>query len=649
MRSSAIAAPERSRSGTSPRVRLSGERLQASARRARRAGALGLMFWMTSCAAAPAPPAKGRSHEPQACADSRGRVHAYVDAGRLESALAEIQRLAAEPCGPLDDALRGERDALRAELGDPPGDAAPPDVPGPGDTPARLRELVAEGTRLADAKDEAGSERAFARTRRLLERLGGSKLAFGRFSGTTCVAIGQGFALFEAVLPDGPRRLVVASLTADGAAQPIRLLEPTSQGVSSPRGTFVTLGPTASFYPGPEAAPVALGPTDAAYFSPSGAILIAIGKDNVDVRDAASGALREHFSSSIAGGAHGLTPRFFGDDALFVGALEPWSTLGGAVVVLDLAGRRLVASETGIASDVSASGRFVSIAAVRDPTRAVVTGTVWDTQHLDVAPWSVEVGDIGYVNMAGGVAFDTGETRLVYSVKDAALMGPLPEPIIRSAFDLGTHAPVKNPGSTVVASTPLEIWNATAPAYRPYGSTLIPSLDSPYVRLRTLSWSADRRTLALVEGVFEDRLVKDPSVLLVDAVTRRVLHRVALGTRAPIDVLSIRFGPGDYLAFGVGERGGGFIDRRTGELQRPPFDSPELATWSPDGRFAAVAATVRDLDAKRDYTLIDADGKTAEAWLQRPDERAIPEGIFCSAGDWMVPAEVCRSRLRLPR
>lgn len=615
-----------------------------------------LTAWIGGCAGAASAPRPSVEARASACADARARVGSFVTAGRTESALAEIRRLDRAPCGPLDDALKRRRDELRAELGDPVGDEAPPDVAGSLDTPARLHELVAEGSRIAAEKDEAGAERVFARARRMLERIAGTSLAFDGFRTFGAVGIGDDFALLTAERVRGGRGLLVANLSPGGAAEegglePTRWLADVSSVVVGPvERTFVVEGSRSEWFESPDAPPVALAANTDAFYAPSGATLVTIGDRVGELRDGRSGALRHRFDLFLEGGAREMKHRFFRDESLFVATYPPLYS-GGGVVMLDLQSGSVIASEVGFASAMSTSGRFVALAS-HPPGSPMLLGTVWDTHAPEQSPWTVELAPVDYLNGGGVVAFDESESKLVYGTRSMAGAMPNPDPITASAFDLPTRTAVKKPESSAVSWTPLDEWNLTTAELRlpaTERAMLLPALDSPDVHLRTLSWSTDRKTLALVAGRFQDMLVWDPVVLLVDASTHAITQRVSLGTEGALSVVNIRFGPGDWLAFDTSEGVSGFIDRRTGEVQRGPTEDPDWLVWNRDGRLAGTSRAIRDLGAKREHRFVDADAALCLAWLERPDARLAPRGIVCMAGEWVVPAAVCWDRLKLPK
>lgn len=589
------------------------------------------------------------------CGSARARVPTLVDAGRVESALAELGSIG-ERCGPLDPTLASQRDALRAELGDPPGDAPAPDTPTPLDTIERARTLADAGLKLDATNDTAGAERAFARARRMLERVTGKRAALEGLNAFVVEQASRAFAVYSASTRDASVQVVAR--IADGAALaiPTRVIQGTRQVVAGPRpGSFLLLGSESAYYASPEADPVALGSALGAVFSPSGATFVTLDKTGIDVHDGVTGAERDHFAGLAGDFSPIRNAAFLADETVFVASLDQGAG-SGAVVMIDLASHELLVNEPGASSKLSRTGRYAALASLQPATlNPVVTAKIWDTKRPRDAPKSADFGQVSGV-LASWITFDREETRLALVTSESAVMGQRPLPRVVGAVGATTGKRASPPTAAELRLSPTQDWAAVAPEYVSLAKAdLIPTMDSLYYAQTTIARSRDDETIALVEGTYADYLATNVSVLLFDRATKKLLHRVPIESSTPT-MVHLDFGPGDWLAFTTSQGsldprstdGIGFIDRRTGAVQPGPVPTyPD--DWGPSGDLAWSADLVRDLEQRRDITIAAVDFKASAAWFEHPDLRAVPAGVYCRVGEWLFPFALCRDRLRSSR
>lgn len=581
------------------------------------------------------------------CAPACERVPTLVEVGRVESALAEL-RWISERCGPLDAALAAQRDALRADLGDPPGEGPAPDAATARDTVEAGRALVETGFSLDAKGDAAGAERAFARGRRTLERLTGERAGLEGLRVFAVESASNTFALYSASTRDASVQVAARIDATSGVAIPTRLFQGTRQVVAGPRpGSFALLGSAAAYYTSAEAAPVPLGSALGAMFSPSGETLVTLDKSGIDVRDGGTGALRDHF----AGLAGDLDPNwdaaFLANETVFVASLASAAGVG-AVVVIDLASHELLVNEMDASSALSRSARYVALAFKEPGTlNPLLTAKIWDTKRPHDAPKTADFGQVSGM-LATWITFDREETRLAVVSNESAVMGQRPLPSVVGAVGATTGKRASSPTEAELRLSPTQDWQAVAPGYASQAKAdLIPTMESLYYAQTTIARSRDDKTLALVEGTYADFAVKDASVLLIDTATRKVVHRVPIDTSLP-SMVYLDFGPGDFLAFTTNQGALGFIDRRTGEVQPGPVPN-DPDDWGPGGDVAWGGDVIRDLERKREFTIAKVDFEASAAWFEHPDLRAVPPGVYCRVGEWVFPFALCRDRLRSTR
>lgn len=598
----------------------------------------GAYVGVVSCSAG-GPPSRARglptasavaSANAEACDASRARVERLTAGGRLESAVAE-SRARASTCGPSAD--EPTADLLRALGDDAGGDAH--------DSREAARSLVEEGlARLAAAKS-SDAERAFAKARRMYERLTGATARFDGFLGWITRYVGNGLVVASAYsIADELYLEVLARIEPDGMSMP-HLVE-TGHNPSITAGPGGAAGPRfvlgtdddGRYYPSIDASPVDVGARATGAFSPSGARLVVSAKGGTTLRDPADGAVRGHFDC----GAKIDEGHFLNGESAFVG-LGP---VGMDVMWLDLDGGSSVVCEDTVVAQMSPSGRWLGAL------------TYGGDEKMHVEVWDLQDPTLRITHEAGlptearrYLSFDTSESTLLDWMLVDAPSGASLVPKFATAVSLATGKLVPSPDPRMVPVRDDEAWPIVAPAFQPLvQGKLVPMKWGVMGQQSTLTRSADGRTLALATGTVDhDNRVTSLTVVLFDAATKKLLFSVPVRVDAPSSS-RIRFGPGDYLAFYVESGASGFIDRRDGHVFEAPLADGE-PWWGPEGRYAHNQGAVFDLERGATVAPVSPNAEEGRTWLAKPNLQTIPKGMLCRIGPVVVPAEVCRDRLAM--
>lgn len=412
------------------------------------------------------------------------------------------------------------------------------------------------------------------------------------------VGAARDLAFFRVTRGDATRT-VIARVEAS-VAKPLREVEGAGVPTFSPNGgAFVLAGNTSRFFADHEAAPIPLGATRSVHFSPSGAVLVTTVDGAIEVRSGFDGSLVDRFETTAV-----VLPeaRFLASETQFVGhgwvpgADPPTSHFA----FVDLGRRELVANGPGTTDAyLSPSGRWLVTSAT--PRGEPMQASLWDTTNPSRPARALDIGEAQ--NELYGIGFEADERERTLLVSKWGY-GMTRETAVFAGFDLATGKKLQTkPKSTALPPDAELRWAAIAPTYARFAQRpFVPFAEvDPSAAHRPVDWSADRATIAILEGDMIDREAQDVAILICDVSPATLRFRIELDSPKPT-VWSVAFGPGDFAKISGRGWGDAYVDRRTGV-----FDGVDPSTsypsWSIDGRYVWNDMVLRDLEARKEVTL----------------------------------------------